>query len=744
MIPGSKRPVYADVQGTQVLGVRWSVTGGCTLEKQVTQAEPQMVTAPAQGAACTNGTTDPTPESPSFRSAVSCTVKAESIADQTKTALVVLPVCASEIMLSTFPASTVLYQKQYAVIQSDLRGSVNTGVTWEITTNPGKAGSLTGGASNRHAVFSATAAGTYVLTATSAAEPAKKASTTIVVTEHVLPAPTADHTEAVDCTAVGEGKTYEVGPQRAYANLNAVPWNGLIGGDTVRIHNDDTTGTSPTIYRQRISLSASGSSTRPIRICGVPDERGNKPIVDGANATTRRDANWANGYIEDLGIITLYDGLHKLDAIADGEHNIMIEGLHIRNANSGFSFVKQSNSSFRPYDDFAACVRVQTGRNVLVRGNEMDHCGHGVFSNAQTPKGNMVADLTVEGNYIHDWGAVGKETVHAAYLQSIGLQAQFNYFGASRQGATGNVIKTRAVMNFLRWNYVSQPVATTSRAFDMVEPQAFGCYVIPYEFSFVYHGGGHGSDCLSPGKGPDMDPTRADEVAANFEAYHFDYVYGNIMDDSGSNSSFVHYGYDQQVPAGPGNDRRGGMLFYWKNTHLLRLRTGTKMIFDVASPDQGHSGEFPSVTSLNNVFATTGPGDFRWTGALWARIVVDTNWINAGYSLPYRNSADVYQGGTSKSELLSCDVYGQCKPGNGHMVWMRKHVAGTAAATLYVGPRPFNLETFVPDHKIHGLAASLPQEIQDQPSNMEYFPATNTIAPVHDETFLGALDQGLN
>ena len=123
-----------------------------------------------------------------------------------------------------------------------------------------------------------------------------------------------------------------------------------------------------------------------------------------------------------------------------------------------------------------------------------------------------------------------------------------------------------------------------------------------------------------------------------------------------------------------GNDRRGGTLFYWKNTHLLRLHTGSKMIFDMASPDQGHSGEFPSVISLNNVFATTGPGDFRWTGALWASILVDTNWINAGYSLPNRNTADVYQGGTSKAELLSCDVYGQCKPGNGHMLWMRKHV----------------------------------------------------------------------
>ena len=188
----------------------------------------------------------------------------------------------------------------------------------------------------------------------------------------------------------------------------------------------------------------------------------------------------------------------------------MIEGLHIRNASSGFGFVKQSNSSFKPYDDFAACVRVQTGRNVLVRGNEMDHCGHGVFSNAQTPKGNMVADLTVEGNYIHDWGAVGKETAFTRLICSRSdCRCSSITSGRRARGRSGNVIKTRSVMNFLRWNYVSQPVATTSRAFDMVEPQAFGCYVIPYEFSYVYHGGGHGSDCLSPGKGPEMDPTEA-------------------------------------------------------------------------------------------------------------------------------------------------------------------------------------------------------------------------------------------
>lgn len=739
MIPGSVRSVYAKVDGSPNLTVQWSVNGGCTIARASSTGEPQQVIAPERGGKCTYTLAPFTDESPSFSSPVSCKVTATSAADSSKSASIVLPVCAPQIELSTFPVATVLYKHQFAVIQSDLRGSTNTGVTWVLTSNPGGAGSLTGGTANRHAVFSASAPGIYVVTATSAADPHKQAFSTIYVTAHELPAPTGDHTQPIDCTAVGNRKTYEVGPARAYADLNAVPWNSLAPGDTVRIHNDDLTGKSPTTYHQHISIPVGGTASEPLRICGVPDAGGVKPIVDGENATSRKDAGWAGGSLEDLGLITLYDSAHKFDEVQDGNQDVMIEGLHLRNARPSFSFTRQAGSDLKPYSNFAACIRIQTGRDVLIRGNQLENCTQGIFTNAQTPQGNLIYDLTVEGNYVNDWGAQRNESVHAMYLQAIGLQAQFNYFGPSAPGAGGNVIKSRSVLNFLRWNYMAQPVASTARAFDMVEPQAFNCYVIPFDFALVYHAG-KGTDCGSPHKGYASDTFPPDQVAANFEAYHSDYVYGNILDDTASRSAYMHYGYDQQTANGPGADRRGGTLYYWNNTHLSRRATALKTIVDASAPDQGKSYEFPIILSLNNVFATINSISFQWTRAFWTQMTVDTNWIDPKSSPPNRSTKDQYQGGTSAAELATCDPYGNCKPANGHLVWARNGKAGTPASTLYTGPLPFNPETFLPNSSLHGLASPLPKAIQDQPSNMEFLPAASTVKPRQDKTYLGALD----
>ena len=371
-----------------------------------------------------------------------------------------IPVCSEGVMLSTFPESTVLYAGQFAVIQAELRGSTHTAVTWAITSNPTGAGALSGGSANRHAIFSARTAGTYVLTATSVADPTKKSSATIYVTAHPLPAPNTDHTEAIDCTAVGSGKVYEVGPAHPLHDLNAVPWLSLKGGDTVRIHNDDQTGSAPTQYHQHVAIAASGTATQPLRICGVPDAKGVKPIIDGANATTRPDENWAGGWVENLALFLLYDGDHKWGAALQQNRNVIVEGLHLRNASPSYGIIKQGSSKTIPWDNSAACIMVQTGIGILIRGNELESCSEGIFTNARTPGGAMVYDLTIQGNSLHDWGGPNNFLVHAMYLQAIGVQAQFNYIGTSVPGALGNAIKSRSVQNFLRWNFISQPVVT--------------------------------------------------------------------------------------------------------------------------------------------------------------------------------------------------------------------------------------------------------------------------------------------
>jgi hypothetical protein len=734
-IPGSQRSYYANITGSSNQGVNWTVSGGCSLSSST--GTPVVVTAPSTGGTCTSSATSTI----SFSSPVSChiTATAQDTSNGVKSASTILPVCSPSVSLNVFPQSTVLYKGQHAVIQSDLRGSVDTAVTWTLTSNPGGFASITGGTSNRHAIVSASAPGTYVVTATSVADPTQKSSSTIYVTNNAFPTTgLADHTEPVDCTAVGSGTTYEVGPARAYTNLDVVPWNSLNPGDTVRIHNDDLTGSSPTTYHQHVAIAATGTATEPIRICGVPDSHGNKPIIDGSNATSPALVNWA-GVLEQLGVIILYDRNTQFDPIPDSNMNVLVEGLHIRNANPTFSYIAQQGATVTPYNGSAACIGVYTGRDELIRGNELENCSQGVFVNSQTPQGNIIYDLTVEGNYIHGWGQSGNSSVHGMYLQAIGLTAQFNYIGASVTGAPGNAIKSRSVLNFLRWNYISQPITSTARAFDMVEPQAFNCYVIPNDYAQYHNGTGY---CNTVHDGAPSDPVTADEVAANYEAYHSDYIYGNVMDDSGSGSGYVHYGYDQQTPWGPSLERRGGTLFYWNNTHLSRPTNGYKVITEGAAPDQGHSYEFPVIQSINNLFGGNGT-HFVPTVSFWQSINVDSNWLLAGYQLPNRANTDTYMGGTTAAEQATCDPYNNCLQGPGHVIWSRNNVAGPAASTVYSGTTaPFNFTSFAPLNTLQGLGTQLPAPIANQPSNMEFFPATATTAVRLDLTYLGALDDG--
>jgi hypothetical protein len=74
------------------------------------------------------------------------------------------------------------------------------------------------------------------------------------------------------------------------------------------------------------------------------------------------------------------------------------------------------------------------------------------------------------------------------------------------------------------------------------------------------------------------------------------------------------------------------------------------------------------------------------------------------------------------------------------MEWGRNGHPGSEAATLYVGPTPFDTHTFRPEARLHGLAAPLPIGVRDQPSNMEFYPASNTIVYRPDPSWLGALD----
>jgi len=74
------------------------------------------------------------------------------------------------------------------------------------------------------------------------------------------------------CECNGGGTCYNVTDD---VSFDAVPWQALSPGDTVRIQYRTTP------YQGNITINDSGTEENPITICGVPDAEGNQPTIQG-------------------------------------------------------------------------------------------------------------------------------------------------------------------------------------------------------------------------------------------------------------------------------------------------------------------------------------------------------------------------------------------------------------------------------------------------------------------------------
>ena len=83
------------------------------------------------------------------------------------------------------------------------------------------------------------------------------------------------------CVPSGRGTDYRVGTGQPYTSLDAVPWESLRAGDTVRVFHRDTP------YRSKFLIAGQGTADAPIRVCGVRGPNGERPVIDGSGATTR-------------------------------------------------------------------------------------------------------------------------------------------------------------------------------------------------------------------------------------------------------------------------------------------------------------------------------------------------------------------------------------------------------------------------------------------------------------------------
>ena len=706
VIPGSVRRVFATVTNGTTNGVNWTVKSGGAVASARTGSWID-VTAPTAGSSCVADRTG----SGSVSSATQFVIEATSQDDTTKVADVTFNVCSPTVQVAIVPAYRTLYSGQAADLQSLVVGSVQTGVTWAIQSQPqGGDGSL-GDTSFRDAVFTASVAGRYVITATSSADGSTAASTTMYVTGHAMPYQvTQSLTEPVDCSvdpALG-GTTYEVGPSQAYHHLASVPIGSLLPGSTIRLHNEDTTGLAPTTYNEAIQITASAQADQPIRLCGVPDKAGNLPILDGTGATMHPDvhASTAGLALIAIGGNAAYYAYPTYRAV----QNVLIEGIHLRNARGGLSYVGTSGSA-GAWSKGAACVLVQAGHQISVTGVEMEGCARGGQSQWVPDQWNGSSlDHLWEGNYLHGNGTAGSNANHQLALQAWGEVVQFNRIDGIVSNSLGDDLKSRGVLDVIRYNYLGDGAA---RNLDVTEVTVGAPYL--------------SLDSYMPNAR--MGTFTPDGVAAWQEALHSEFVYGNTY-LNGSSAEPIHLGYDTHG----GETARKGDLFWYNNTFHQTACPGCGgqpwTLFD----ESGTSGmyqpqvEFTTVDAFNNL-VWTDVLPFEWNDFDGFIGLGGGNLLSAGWG------ADTLKGGVGDgwNAAVNPDAYQGAED-------LALHVSGfTTADVKTATTMPFSGTTWLLSLAEPGTTA-IPAAIGQMPTRFAYLPALGYAVPRVTNPNVGAED----
>lgn len=405
------------------------------------------------------------------------------------------------------------------------------------------------------------------------------------------------------CLPSGKGHDYQVGPESGQlASLDQVPWESLQPGDTVRVFYRSTP------YKGKFLVAAQGTADAPVRICGVRGAQGQRPIVDGAGATTRTALASAYGNTQSVSDIHQERTLIVIKPLATQAweaypRHIQIDGLAIRGAQPEHSFVNASGAT-KTYAAFGACLWIDRGQNITIADNEISDCSNGVYSKS-TDDGDFAVtkNIRLAGNYIHGHGIVGDDHEHGTYMASVGVVYEYNRYGPSRPGALGNAIKDRSAGVVIRYNRIEEG----AHAIDLVEAEDF--------------------------------PVTATALAS----YRSSFVYGNQIVKSGDTGSFIHYGGDHYGST-PTNNITGstwgepifrkGTLYFFNNT--IHVRGSSARLFQIATTEE-------TAEVWNNIFyfdasVDAGYRNLRATseiGASWTAggiVNLGRNWINDDWS----------------------------------------------------------------------------------------------------------------
>lgn len=314
-----------------------------------------------------------------------------------------------------------------------------------------------------------------------------------------------------------EAAEYHAGPGQQFQTIGALPWESLAAGDTVYIH------WRPDPYREKIFISSSGTANQPIRIAGVPGPQGERPVIDGENATTSPQFRFPYSGTATRGLVVI----SRSQAHEDGykPKYIEIDGLELRNAAALYTFQDAQGAAVQ-YRPNAASVFIERGDYITIRNCALNGSGNGFFVASGDGEAFQSREILAERNEIFGNGNAGSDREHNVYTEAIGMVFQFNRFGRLRPEAGGNNIKDRSAGTVVRYNWIEGG----AQQLDLVDPEE------------------------------SANQTRVDP------RYRTTLVYGNVIINDPTSASVVHYGGDTSLT----DNYRKGTLHFYHNTVIFR------------------------------------------------------------------------------------------------------------------------------------------------------------------------------
>jgi hypothetical protein len=398
---------------------------------------------------------------------------------------------------------------------------------------------------------------------------------------------------------------FHVGPNQNYVTIGEVPWHSLRPGDSVLIHY------KPTPYYEKFLISSRGTSTRWIRVLGVPGPGGELPIVSGKNATTSANMHYrwpsasGNSAIQHLGVVQIAAGVGESPELPG---YIEIANLQIQDGFKANQFTAEDGTR-ATYHGFAACIYARSVQHLIIRNNTLTDCGLGFYNWTGSDTAwwdGLQIDTVLRGNFFFNNGNPGSYTEHQSYTESNGVTYEFNRFGPMRPGALGSQIKDRSAGTVIRYNYIEASPA--GWMIDLVEPE-----------------NGYGA-------------------LGSQAAYRLAFLYGNVMVSRGARvngPNMVHWNEDHQKGVGRAVQPGSKLLFY-HNTVVVVADQADFFWFHIFNTTWGGYDcppEQPSglIDIRNNIFAVASrtPGatrpSMKFAHCTSTTLTFGPNWVSPGW-----------------------------------------------------------------------------------------------------------------